>query len=121
MKYIISESRLDGVIYDYLSSNLEPDYGWHEPRLYKKEAHRWGYVTFDIELRPAFKYFLKPDKPSIEKPKTLLVGALIAWRLGELFGDRWEPVFVKWFDDNTELPVSHLDFVYPSESGSDEI
>lgn len=121
MKYIISESRLDGVIYDYLSSNLEPDYGWRGHEWYKKEAQRWGYIIFDIDVRPAFKYHLNPDKPLIDKPKTLLVGGLLVGRLGELFGDRWESIFTKWFEDNTGLPVSHLDLVYPSEFDSDEI
>ena len=112
MKYIISESRLDDLIYDYLSSNLQPDYGWEERESYKREKfHNLpvpSYITFDFNVRTAFKYYYTSDKPLIENPKTLLVEDWIVERLSELFGDRWEPIFVKWFQDNTGLPVNHV-------------
>ena len=107
MKFVISESRLDSLIYDYISSNFKPDFAWQEPAWYKKEAKRWGYIIFDYELRPAFKYYYH-DNPLIDKPKTLLVRDWLVKRLDELFGNKWEPIFVKWFEDNTGLDVVHL-------------
>ena len=37
MKYIISESKIESVIREYLDDNYYPDYGWLEPEVYKEE------------------------------------------------------------------------------------
>ena len=108
MKYIISESRLDSLIYDYLTSNYHPDYNWG-PSLYdfyKEEIQRDGYYDFEIEDWPAYSYVGKDI--GTWKPKTLLIEPEVWKELNKFFGDRWEPVFVKWFEDNSNLPVEQV-------------
>jgi len=105
MKYIISESRLDNFIYDYLSSYFEPDHGWQDHRWYMGQAKKYGEVNFNIDGQEVLTYFLHPVHNL--KPKTLLINPPYRRRLDDLFGYTWDPIFVKWFQDNTGLPVGN--------------
>ena len=103
MKYIISESRFSEFIYDYLTKNYHPDYNWG-PELhdfYKKDIEKYGFHDFEINDKRAFAY----RGGGINQ---LLVRKWVADNLNSLFGDVWRPVFVKWFEDNSGLPVKDL-------------
>ena len=112
---IFSESKLDDVIYKYLTSNYHPDYNWG-PSLfdfYKEEIERNGYYDFEIEDWPAYSYVGKNGvyggyTGEIVKAKTLLIEPDVWKKLDKFFGNRWEPVFVKWFEDNSDLPVEQV-------------
>lgn len=106
MKYIISESRLEKFIYEFISSNFEPDHGWQEHGWYKRSSERWGSISFDVRGQNAYDYFLLWD--SSVKPRTLIIEGWLEKLLDELFGNNWDHVFMKWFSDNTGLPVEHL-------------
>ena len=102
MKYIISESKLNSLIYDFLTSNYHADYKWG-PELhnfYRDDIAEYGYHDFMINDISAYDY--SGDS------KTLGIREWIHKQLDELFGDFWEPVFVKWFEDNSGLPVENL-------------
>lgn len=103
MKYIISESRLNDFIYEYLSEHYYPDYNWG-PELhdfYKKDVEKYGFHDFEINDKRAYGY----RGGGINQ---LLVRKWVADDLNNLFGDAWKPVFIKWFEDNSGLPVKDL-------------
>ena len=101
MKYIISESRLGDFIYEYLTKNYYPDYGWGPDFLYRKDIEKFGFHDFEVNDKKAYAYRGKGRKE-------LLVRTWIADELTSLFGDSWKPVFAKWFEDNTSLPVGEV-------------
>lgn len=103
MKYIISESRFSEFIYDYLTKNYYPDYNWG-PELhdfYKKDIAKFGFYDFEINDRRGYAY-------RGQGRNQLLVREWISEKLNSLFGDAWKPVFVKWFEDNSGLPVKEM-------------
>jgi hypothetical protein len=102
MKYIITESKLNSFIYDFLTSNYYPDYNWG-PELhdfYREDVSKYGYFDFMINDGSAFDY--------TRDSKTLGIQDWIYKYLDDLFGKRWEPIFVKWFEDNSGLPVGDV-------------
>jgi len=105
MKYIISESRLDKFIYDYLSSFYEPDHGWQDHKWYLLQAKMFGDIYFNIDNEEAFGYILRSSHGL--KPKTLLINPPYRRRLDDLFGYTWDRIFVQWFQDMTGLPVEN--------------
>ena len=110
MKYVISESRLDSLIYDYLDGHYYPDYGWG-PELhdfYREDLEKYEYFDFLINDISSYEYYLTPDAGGEVPAKTLRVQPWIHEKLSDLFGDMWEPVFVKWFEDNAGLDVEHF-------------
>ena len=102
MKYIISESKINSLIYDFLTSNYHGDYKWgpkfHE--FYRQDVSEYGYHDFMIDDISAYDY----DGDN----GTLGIQDWVYEGLDDLFGNLWEPIFVKWFEDNSGLPVEHL-------------
>lgn len=110
MKYIISESKLESFIEDYLNNSYHPDYGWG-PELwefYKGESEHYGYVDLTIDDVSAYQYLYKENEWEKNLPKTLLIQPWVAEKLDDLFGNIWEPLFVNWFEKNSGLPVEHF-------------
>jgi hypothetical protein len=102
MRYIITESKLNSLIYDFLTSNYYPDYNWG-PELhdfYREDVSKYGYFDFMINDGSAFDYS--------RDSKTLGIRDWVYENLDDLFGDLWEPIFVKWFENNSGLPVGDL-------------
>jgi hypothetical protein len=102
-KVIISESRLNDFIYEYLTTEYHPDYNWG-PELhdfYRKDIAKHGFHDFAINDRRAYAY-------RGQGRGELLIRTWVEYKLDSLFGDRWRPVFVKWFEDNSGLPVKKI-------------
>lgn len=114
MKYLISESKLDSLITDYLKRNYEPDYGWGPDlfNYYKNDSERYGYVEFTIDDRQGYIFSKVEDKLYDAEPNSLIIRDWVADNLHNIFGNLWKPVFVKWFIKNTDLPVEHLVISY---------
>ena len=110
MKYIINESKLDYIIYDYLSQNYTPNIGWLSPEFYLRSAinnKKIEFINDDEDVM--FVYIYSPSKSDIfHKSKNLLVWPWVYEGLDSLFSDLWIPSFKKWFENNTGLPVEHL-------------
>jgi len=121
MKYIISESKLDGLIYDYIDklfSERQLNYG--HPLMYNdlgdevenKNAYEFFFETGSSDEDVCFKwvdcgYFLNPSPMSSLCP-ILIVENQFEWRLNSLFQDLWKPIFRKWFIDKFNLPVTTI-------------
>lgn len=103
MKYIISESRLEDFIYEYLTSNYYPDYNWgpDSHNFFSKEVDLHGFYEFEIDGQRA--YYYRGDGMN-----KLYVSPWIGDKLDNLFGDRWNQIFIKWFEDNSGLPVKNF-------------
>ena len=112
MKYLITESKINQIILDYLNNNCAPDdkSGWG-PKLhrdkYKRAVKKYGGYEFYYNNVLAYVYFsyLKNDRMEIRLE-------VYEWfddqKLSPFFGDLWKPIFKKWFEDNTGLKVEKL-------------
>lgn len=110
MKYIISETRFDKLIYNFLNSNYIPDDGWG-PEIYREVANEIEIFKFkDFYIDEHFSYtFIGPNNDNeIIEPQTLVIMPHIVNKLTDLFGDRWHSVFIRWFEGGTGLSVKHL-------------
>lgn len=112
---LVSEGKMDQAIYEYID-------GMYRPTLGDGEKEQWGpetYKFFEIELDMLGYFVLYRDgKPSYRffrnkyfrdaKSNTLLILPDIEKELDELFGDRWKPIFIEWFEYGTGVKVESL-------------
>jgi hypothetical protein len=124
MKYIITESRLEKAIMEYLDKEFIPDYGWYENTrtagTYQDDVDRWGDLVFFINDIDSYIYygcnagdendklFAGYGKLNEYKCPLLSIHPAVSQQLSDYFGDMWKPIFKKWFEENTGLPVSQL-------------
>jgi hypothetical protein len=125
MKYIITESRLEKAIIEYLDKEFIPDYGWYEngrkAGTYQDDVDKWGDLVFFIDDVDSYIYFgcnanNGPEDDffadyghlhNYECP-LLLVYPAVSQQLSNYFGDMWKPIFKKWFEENTGLTVNQI-------------
>jgi hypothetical protein len=124
MKVIITENRINQIIRKYLDDTFYPDYGWNENTRhgsYQEDVDRYGDVVFFIDDQDTYIYFgcnanAGPEDEyfagygylhNYECP-LLLVYPRESEMLTRMFGDRWLPVFKKWFENNTKLEVAQI-------------
>ncbi len=121
MKYIISESKLDGLIYDYIDklfSERQLNYGHplmgdeFGQDVENKNAYEFFFETGSSDEDVCFKwvdcgYFQNPS-PMRSLCPILIVENQFEWRLNSLFQDLWKPIFRKWFIDKFNLPVTTI-------------
>ena len=112
---LVSEGKLDRAIYEYIDEMYKPNFT-------DGQKEQWGpetYKFFEIELDMLGYFVLYRDgKPSYRffrnkyfrdaKSNTLLILPDIENELEQLFGDRWKPIFIKWFEDGTGVKVKAL-------------
>ena len=121
MKIIITESRLEKVVTDYLDDIYVPDYGWSYPYVYQKDVNQYGDLVFFIDDKDSYIYYgcnanAGPEDEFFAgyghlhnyKCPLLSVYPVVAQRLDSTFGDIWKPIFKKWFEKNTGLEVTQL-------------
>jgi len=96
MKSNITESQLDDLIIKFFDEDYYPDYGWEDASFYEKELESYDNYNFYINDDLAYTYF---DDGSMEINKWLIDD------LNSRFGEKWKPLFKKWFEMNTGLSV----------------
>jgi hypothetical protein len=96
MKSNITESQLDDLIINFFDEDYYPDYGWDDASFYEKELESYDNYNFYINDNLAYTYF---DDGSMEINKWLIDD------LNSRFGDKWKPLFKRWFEMNTGLSV----------------
>ena len=128
MKYLITESKLNSAIYEYI------DQLFHEGKKIEMVKHtRHGNDAdedVEVEVEGAYDFFHKgedelfiwtgeeyynrPYNKSVwSKWKALApVVEIVNYQkldsLNNMFGDLWRPVFIKWFENTFSLPVKTL-------------
>jgi hypothetical protein len=121
MKVLITESRLEKVITDYLDDLYQPDNGWSYPDVYQVGVKHYGDLVFFIDDKDSYIYYgcnanAGPEDEFFAgyghlhnyKCPLLSVYPVVAQRLDSIFGDIWKPIFKKWFEKNTGLEVTQL-------------
>ena len=121
MKVLITESRLESLIIDYLNDSYYPDYGWANPDVYQKDVKQYGDVLFFVDDRESYIYYgcnanAGPEDEFFAgyghlhnyKCPLLSVYPVVAQRLDSTFGEIWKPIFKKWFEEHTGLEVAQL-------------
>jgi len=122
MKYIITESKLNSAIYDYIDNLFKEG----------KKIHMVKHTTpdDDDEVVGAYDFFHKGEdelfiwtgeeyyerpynKSAWTKWKALApVVEIVNYQkldsLNNMFGDLWRPVFITWFENTFSLPVKTL-------------
>jgi hypothetical protein len=124
MKYIISESRVEKAIYEYMDE-LFGDVMYERYYYFDKESYTDNVLEFynkDLEDSGdyLFEYVKKEyyDEPHIgqhlkekylsQAPMVEFLHSYTTRQLDAYFGDRWKQVFVKWFKDKFNLPVKTI-------------
>jgi len=126
MKYLITESKLNSAIYEYI------DQLFHEGKKIEMVKHtRHGDDTdADVEVEGAYDFFHKgePDlfiwtgKEYYDRPynsslfdkwrELAPIVEIVAYEkvdvLNNMFGDLWRPIFIKWFEDLFSLSIKTL-------------
>jgi len=126
MKYLITESKLNSAIYEYI------DQLFHEGKKIEMVKHtRPDDDTFeDVEVEGAYDFFHKGkddlfiwtgkeyyDRPYnsslFDKWRELApIVEIVAYEkvdvLNNMFGDLWRPIFIKWFEDLFSLSIKTL-------------
>jgi hypothetical protein len=122
MKYIITESKLNSAIYEYIDNLFKEG----------KQIHMVKHTTpdDDDEVVGAYDFFHKGEdelfiwtgeeyyerpynKSAWTKWKALApVVEIVNYQkldsLNNMFGDLWRPVFITWFENTFSLPVKTL-------------
>jgi hypothetical protein len=109
MKYIIPESKINQIIYDFIKDRYYPDYNWG-PELhdfYRKDVKKHGAYDFMVNDKLAYRYYGEYD--GYDYLYLLEVEEWIANELSAIFNDLWIPVFIKWFEDNSGLEVKDFE------------
>lgn len=102
MKIIITESKLNNTIVNYLDENFYPDYGWVSQEDYANEINKYGSYDFYINDEPRYTFSVGDGVSELYVRNDTIV------RLSDLFGDFWIPVFKEWFEKNTGLKVDSM-------------
>jgi hypothetical protein len=114
MNYSIPENRLNNVILKTIDVAYDPKKMYVEPLLdandndenalaYRNEE---GELVFMVYFED---YFIYGDKYSKMCPLLAINDREFVYEMHDLFGNKWEPVFIKWFEDNFHVPIKTLD------------
>jgi len=106
MKYIIGESRLDKLIYDFIDNSLDngklnymyPDYYGSSCSFFKGEYDS-DEETLIYWYSPNYWDNNTEGKKLKEKSPIIDLANSLYNKYTNFFGDRWKPVFIQWFND----------------------
>ena len=127
MKYIITESKLEEIIVNYLNKMYDVnDISWKYPLENDEETDDWEedpnrlhFYKGDDEYDDRIFLWYDKDYWNVERSdnaKNLYEKSPVLDfengndlnTLNGYFGDKWVPVFKKWFEDNFGVPVKSI-------------
>jgi hypothetical protein len=100
---------LNEFIYQYLKEEYYPDYNWG-PELhdfYRNDVNEHG--SYDFEVNDLFAYAYLGEWDGYDYLYALVITKWVNNGLTLLFGNKWIPVFKRWFEDNSGLEVRDID------------
>jgi hypothetical protein len=123
MKYLITESKLEETITNYLDSIFDvDDINWTHPPEYDEETgEEWDdnnrivfYIgDYEGEDEGCFYWYdcdyFNPNSPASEKCPMVNLETQYENQLNGYFGDMWHEPFKKWFNYHFNLPVKTID------------
>ena len=102
MRFIISENKLNNTIYNFIDSSIM-DYkgvwvqGWSDENDDYDDRYQKYFSTIDrYDDDPLITYFTKEYLSSYS---FVFLDDTLVRHFNSFFQDRWNPVFVKWFQD----------------------
>ena len=116
MKYIITENRLESFITSEFDKDLTPVGGWWTHSKIKKELRgfsEWMPIYYDKDFYTDFadndstKYMNYSKKDKIVELEDQLY-----YKYESMFEDLWKPVFLKWFNQHSGLPINRVQYGY---------
>ena len=112
MKYIITESRYNDIVTNYLDTKVYPDYGWASTEAYIDEMNTFGYIDFYINDKRVYSYYDRYSQQGTVHQqmdvKFLIILPSLNKELTDFFGLRWKPIFKEWFETNSGLNVKDI-------------
>jgi len=111
---IITESKHEEVILNYLNKAVHPDYDWGPElhKFYRDEVTVWGVHDFYINDVVGYSYVGNYYRKDSEYLYLLLIQPWLFGQLTSLFGSRWKPIFKEWFEKNSGLEVREMEVGY---------
>jgi hypothetical protein len=111
---IITESKHEEVILNYLNKVVHPDYDWGPElhKFYRDEVTVWGEHDFYINDVVGYSYVGNYYRKDSEYLYLLLIQPWLFGQLTSLFGSRWKPIFKEWFEKNSGLEVREMEVGY---------
>lgn len=124
MNYIITEQQNERIvksIIKYLDSNLTPYSGWDSTKNYKREIGYSGGELFlslaedEVSGDDIHMWYSECDNENLDNPipeghcPVVKIDSPYGISLDGYFGDLWKPVFKKWFQHHTGLPIVQVD------------
>ena len=123
MKYIITESKLDETITNYIDELFDVDnINWTHPLDYDLETgEEWDDVNrvvfyigdYEGEDEGCFYWYecdyFNPNSPASEKCPMVNIETQYENQLNGYFGDKWKEPFRKWFKFHFDLPVRTIE------------
>jgi hypothetical protein len=109
----IADEDLDEFIYQYLTENLSPENDWGpentpQKQQFKRNLKSYGIQNFYVDYdKDAYSYFGEWD--GYDYLYLLSINRWVVNELTSLFGDKWIPVFKRWFEYNSGLEVREVD------------
>lgn len=116
MKYIITENRLESFITSEFDKDLTPTGGWWTHSKIRKELRsfsEWMPIYYDKDFYTDFadndstKYMNYSKKDKIVELEDQLY-----YKYESMFEDLWKPVFLKWFNQHSGLPIDRVQYGY---------
>lgn len=128
MKYVISESKLEGLITNYLNEIFPVhNINWMHPWGYNEndeeddgegeDVNRIQFYIGDYEEgeNDCFKWYscdyFNPNSHAQDICPTVVIESPFDNQLNGYFGDTWHEPFKKWFKSNFELPVKTVEWM----------
>ena len=134
MKYLITESKLEQAIYDYIGSLFESENGNTEIHMLEsidedgnKIDGAYDFVNDDYYegdnqdylfswtdkkyyelLAPNYITQDEMERLSKNAPNVEIYDDNKVMTLNSMFGEMWKPIFIKWFENKVKLPVKTL-------------
>jgi hypothetical protein len=114
MKIIITENRLNNVILKTIDVAYDPKKMYVEPLLDANDndenALTYRYDDGELVFMVYFEdYFIYGSKLSKKCPLLVINDTGFVHEMDDLFGNKWRPIFIEWFEDNFHTPVKTLD------------
>jgi hypothetical protein len=134
MKYLITESKLEQGIYDYLDELFAAENGnteIHKLKSIDEDGNEmvgsydlvnddyydgdnqdylfsWTDVPYYELITPHFITQHEMEKLSKKAPNVEIHDKNKVMSLNSIFGEMWKPIFIKWLQDKVNLPIKTL-------------
>jgi len=106
---VLGYNSIPEYIFQYLSENAYPDYGWESPDYYREQVDRFGSIQFNVNDRVTFDYTEFGNGN-----KKLEIYPWLYNEMEEFFSINdddieWVKIIVNWFENKTGLKVDFVE------------